>query len=90
MKKIIKLSEQDLERIVKKVIKEQEHPVIRDMQASVVKGKDGKMYIKFESEMGQNYKLYGPIKNTNLPKGTFMISKKDGGLYVGNIKIEKL
>lgn len=93
MKKIIKLTEEDLQKIVKKVIKEQSEPPIfkgSDMQANLVVGKDGKTYINFQSEMGNKYPLWGPIKNTNLPKGTFMISNKNGQLYYKNIRIEKL
>lgn len=84
MKKIVRLTEDDLSKIIRKVIEEQKLPVHDggDMQA-FVKVDGGKKYIHIESEMfpGKVTK-YGPVIADHLKdKERFMISNRKGKLY---------
>jgi hypothetical protein len=93
MKKIIRLTESDLMKIVKKVINEQNVPVQEggSMQA-FVKVENGKKYIYFESEMqpGKTTK-YGPVVADHLKdKERFMVINKGGKLFGKNKEIKKL
>lgn len=89
MKKVIKLTENDLRKIVYRVIEEQNLPLLKlpihdggNMQA-FVKIEGGKKYIYFESEMfpGKTTK-YGPVIANHLKdKERFMVSNKNGRLF---------
>lgn len=92
-KKIIRITEQDLEQIVKRVIEEQKPPLLKvpmhqngNMQA-FVKVENGKKYVYFESEMEPGKtKKYGPVIANHLRDGQrFMAVTKDGKLF-GNKK----
>ena len=81
--KVIRLSEQDLNRIIKRVIKEQKLP-IRDGGSSqaFIKIENGKKYVHLESEMepGKTKKI-GPVIADHLKdKERFMIINKNGKL----------
>jgi hypothetical protein len=93
MKKVIRLTENDLKKIVEKVIQEQKVPVHDggSMQA-FVKVENGKKYIYFESEMnpGKTTK-YGPVVADHLKdKERFMVINKGGKLFGKNKEIKKL
>lgn len=83
MKKVIRLTEDDLARIVKKVIQEQNIPVqVGGTMQAVVKVENGKKYIYFESEMqpGKTTK-FGPVLADHLKdKERFMAMNKNGKL----------
>lgn len=88
-KKIVRLTEGDLKRIVEKVLEEQKLPLIKlpmhpnsDMQA-FVKVENGKKYVYFESEMNPGKtKKYGPVVANHLKDGEkFMASTKNGKLF---------
>lgn len=81
--KVIRLSEQDLSRIIERVIKEQKLP-LRDGGSSqaFIKVENGKKYIYLESEMepGKTKKV-GPVIADHLKdKERFMIINKNGKL----------
>jgi hypothetical protein len=86
--KVIRLNEEDLARIINKVIEEQRPPLlklpIRDGGSSqaFVKVENGKKYIYLESEMfpGKTKKI-GPVTADHLKdKEKFMIINKNGKL----------
>jgi hypothetical protein len=91
--KVIRLNEEDLARIIEKVIEEQKPPLLKlpirnggDSQA-FVKVENGKKYIYLESEMfpGKTTKI-GPVIADHLKdKEKFMIINQNGKL-IGNGK----
>jgi hypothetical protein len=93
MKKVIRLTEDDLMKIVKKVINEQNDPVQEggSMQA-FVKVENGKKYIYFESEMNPGKtKKYGPVAADHLKdKEHFQVKKTGGKLFGKGKEIKKL
>lgn len=88
MKKIIRLTESDLSKIVTKVIEEQKLSLLKvpmhdgGTSQAYVKIENGKKYIYFESEMfpGKTTK-YGPVLADHLKdKERFMAIYKNGKL----------
>lgn len=86
--KVVRLTEQDLKKIVKRVIEEQKPPLlklpIRDGGSSqaFIKIENGKKYVHLESEMepGKTKKI-GPVIADHLKdKESFMIINKNGKL----------
>jgi len=86
--KVVRLNEEDLARIIERVIEEQKPPLLKlpirnggDSQA-FVKIENGKKYIYLESEMfpGETKKI-GPVTADHLKdKEKFMIVNKNGKL----------
>lgn len=86
--KVIKLNEQDLKRIVQRVIEEQKPPLLKlpirvgGSSQAFIKVENGKKYVYLESEMepGKTKKI-GPVIADHLKdKERFMIINKNGKL----------
>lgn len=92
MKKVIRLNESDLERIVKRVIEEQARLPFNKTSQAFAKLENGKKYIYFQSESEPGKKTkYGPVIADHIKDGEkFMAINKNEILFGKGKEIKKV
>ena len=92
MKKVVRLNENDLIRIVKKVIEEQARLPFPKTSQAFAKVENGKKYIYFESESQPGKKTkYGPVIADHIKdKERFMAINKNEVLFGKGKEIKKV